>query len=261
MGSQQGWRTIRRVATREEIRRLLSATTLPSEVVDQLLSDVSAVWLLGEPAEVVAADLALCHPPLGPDEVRAVAWPTDLHGIHRLTVVAHDRPGLLARLAGSLTEAGVSIVGGSAAGWPALGVAVQRLSVSGAADWSAIGERLRDPRPVTPSFAPAAPVEVDCQPQGSGLVLVTLRAPDQPGLLWAVASWFESIGVDVQAYRAETEGDNAVDSFLVRGRVDGRALAGALGGMPVQTRRASWPLGPARPVLRRLKWRNRRLTG
>jgi hypothetical protein len=240
------------VATPEEIRGLLGGTSLPTETVDQLLEDVSAVWLLGEPAEVVAADLALCHPPLGAGEVRAVAWPTDLPGVDRLTVVAHDRPGLLARLAGALTDQGVSIVGGCAASWPALGVAIQRLSVTGAGDWEAIGERLRAGGPVAPPFEPAAPVEVDCQPQGLGLVLVTLRAPDRPGLLWAVASWFQAVGVDVQAYRADSEEDTAVDSFLVRGRVDPQALAAALGGVPVKTLRARMP---------RLKWRSRRPTG
>jgi predicted amino acid-binding ACT domain protein len=224
------------VATAGEIRELLTHTSLPADVVDQLLNDVSAVWLLGEPAEVVAADLALCHPPLGPDEVRAVARPTDVAGVDRLTVVAHDRPGLLVRLAGALTEQGISITGASASAWPALGVAIQRLSVTGASEWEGVGQRLRDilgrGQPVSPSFTPAAPVEVDTQPQGLGLVLVTVRAPDRPGLLWAVASWFQAVGADVQAYVAGAEGDTAVDSFLVRGRVDAKGLAAALGGVP-----------------------------
>jgi hypothetical protein len=244
------------VATPEEVRRLLGATTLPAEVVDELLNDVSAVWLLGEPAEVVAADLALCHPPLGRDEVRAVAWPTDAPGVHRLTVVSHDRPGQLVRLAGALTEQGVFILGGSASAWPALGVAIQRLSVTGSSQWEAIGARLRDilgrGEDVSPDFTPLAPVEVDCQPQGSGLALVTVKAPDRPGLLWAVASWFHAVGADVQAYRADSDGNTAVDSFLVRGRIDAHALAGALGGVPTRT---------LRPLLRRLKWRERRLSG
>jgi predicted amino acid-binding ACT domain protein len=203
---------------------------------------------------------------LGPDEVRAVAWPTDAPGVHRLTVVAHDRPGLLVRLAGALTEQGVFILGGSASAWPGLGVAIQRLSVTGSSQWDTVGVRLREilgrGEAVSPDFTPMAPVEVDCQPpslagsgghqQGSGLALVTVKAPDRPGLLWAVASWFQAVGADVQAYRADCEGDTAVDSFLVRGRVDPRALAGALGGVPTRTRR---------PLLRRLKWRDRGLTG
>ena len=76
--------------------------------------------------------------------------------------------------------------------------------------------------------------------------------PLRPGLLWAVASWFDAVGADVQAYRADSDGDTAVASFLVRGRVDPRALAGALGGVPTRT---------LRPLLRRLKWRDRGLTG
>jgi hypothetical protein len=233
-------------------------------MVNELLNHVSAAWLLGEPAEVVAADLALCHPPLGRDEVRAVAWPTDAPGVHRLTVVSHDRPGQLVRLAGALTEQGVFILGGSAsalsmggsAAVPADRVAIQRLSVTGSSQWEAIGARLRDilgrGEDVAPDFTPLAPVEVDCQPQGSGLALVTVKAPDRPGLLWAVASWFHAVGADVQAYRADSDGNTAVDSFLVRGRIDAHALAGALGGVPTRT---------LRPLLRRLKWRERRLSG
>src|SRR2546423_15654952 len=191
MGSHKGWPTIRPVATREEVSRLLAATTLPAEMVEGLLNHASAVWLLGESAEVVAADLALCHPPLGPDEVRAVAWPTDAPGVHRLTVVAHDRPGLLVRLAGALTEQGVFILGGSASAWPDLGGAIQRLSVTGSSQWDAIGARLRDilgrGEAVSPEFTPMAPVEGDCQPpslaragghqQSPGLAMGTVPAP------------------------------------------------------------------------------------
>ena len=64
------------MATASDVRDLLASTTLPMELIDDLLAGASATWLMGEPAEVLAADLALCHPPLGPEEVRAAAQRT-----------------------------------------------------------------------------------------------------------------------------------------------------------------------------------------
>src|SRR5207302_3307749 len=54
------------------------------------------LWLMSAAPAVLAGDLALCHPKLRRDEVRAVARSIAGSDRVRLTVVAADRPGLLA---------------------------------------------------------------------------------------------------------------------------------------------------------------------
>jgi predicted amino acid-binding ACT domain protein len=240
-----GSRSMDTVPTTGEVRELLAATSLPQALVDDLLAQASPVWLMGEPAEVLAGDLVLCHPPLAPDEVRAAVKPTDSAGAWRLSVVAHDRPGLLAAVAGALAGAGLSITGASASVWPERGLALQRVTAVRPAreaqvdeDWDLIGEQLRAAvgrhERLAPAFSPASPVTVVAQPQDTGRVLVTIDAPDRVGLLWAVASWFEDHDCNVEAYRAHSEQGRASDTFVVVGEVDCAGLAKAIGGVPVE---------------------------
>jgi len=241
------------MATTAAVRALLVPTSLPDQLVDDLLAEASAIWLMGESAEVLASDLVLCHPPLAPEEVRAVAMPTDNPSTWRLTVAGHDRPGLLAGLAGALADSQLSIVDATATVLPGAGVALQRVTAVHSrgrlmerADWDAVGIRLQAVlgrrEPVRASFVPTPPVTVDSQPQDSGRVLVTIQAPDRVGLLWAVAAWFEGHGANVEAYHAASEGGVATDTFVVVGACDGAALAAAIGGVPVEIWRLPLPL-------------------
>jgi glycine cleavage system regulatory protein len=241
------------IATTAAVRALLAPTSLPVELVDDLLAEASAIWLMGESAEVLAGDLILCHPPLAPEEVRATAKPTANPSVWRLTVAAHDRPGLLAGLAGALADQELSIVDAAATVLPGPGIALQRVTAVHAggppmeqADWDAVGLRLQAVlgrrEPVRASFVPAAPVTVESQPQQFGRVLVTIEAPDRVGLLWAVAAWFEEHGANVETYRARSEGGMARDTFVVVGECDGTALAAAIGGVPVETWRLPLPV-------------------
>ena len=241
------------MATTAAVRALLAPTSLPDRLVDDLLAEASAIWLMGESAEVLASDLVLCHPPLAPEEVRAVAMPTDNPSTWRLTVAGHDRPGLLAGLAGALADSQLSIVDATATVLPGAGIALQRVTAVHSqgrlmerADWDAVGIRLQAVlgrrEPVRASFVPTPPVTVDSQPQDSGRVLVTIKAPDRVGLLWAVAAWFEGHGANVEAYRAASEVGVATDTFVVVGACDGAALAAAIGGVPVEIWRLPLPL-------------------
>jgi predicted amino acid-binding ACT domain protein len=233
------------VPTTNDVRELLAATSLPASLVDDLLEQASAVWLMGEPAEVLAGDLVLCHPLLGAEEVRATVKPTDAPGTWRLSVVAHDRPGLLAAVAGALASAGLSIVDAAASVWPEMGLALQRVTIVHPGgqplpdeDWEGIGDRLSAvvgrKEGVAPDFAPAAPVTVEAQPQEGGRAVITVEAPDRVGLLWAVASWFESHDCNVEAYRASSEDGRATDTFVVAGEVDCAELAASIGGVPAR---------------------------
>jgi glycine cleavage system regulatory protein len=237
------------------LRELLEPTSLPHELVEEVLSETNTLWLLGATDELVASELVLCHPPLGPGEVRAVVTEADELGLWRVTVVTRDRPGLLAATCATLSGAGLSIVDAAGTVLPRSRLAMLRLTVSsteparGEAAWSRLGRELRENlvgRELPSSrFVPRGPVVVEAQPQELGRSVVTIEAPDGVGLLHAAAAWFETNGCNVEACRAGTEGGQARDVFIVMGPVDTAALARALGGPAagsVVTRVATTPL-------------------
>src|SRR4051794_35222391 len=200
-------------------------------------------WLLSEPAEVLAGDLALCHPTLFPNEVRASVKPTTDRAAYRLTVVVKDRPGLLAATAGVLGFHGLSLTSASAATWPELELALQCVMVVDPdgrerfdTDWDEMGKSLRaallGSHPVEPDFAPKPPVVVRATPDDQGRSVVGIEAPDQIGLLWALTHWFESRDCNIEAAHMETDGTTARGTLLVVGEVDCGPLASALGGVP-----------------------------
>jgi predicted amino acid-binding ACT domain protein len=183
-----------------------------------------------------------------------------------LTVVAADRPGLLAGTAGVLAGEGASIRDATTTVLERSGLALQRIEVAGrgldAAAWDRIGTRLRivlggseGVALGTTGWRPAPPVTVETQPQGDARCVVTLRAPDRTGLLHAAAAWLTAHGCNVVACHASAEGGHAVDVFVIDGDLDPTALAEALGGGAA--RRAHGALRPLRVAtgLALLPWR------
>jgi predicted amino acid-binding ACT domain protein len=232
------------VATSDEVRALLEPTSLPATLVDELIDGASPVWLMGEPAEAVAGDLVLAHPPLRSDEVRAAVKPTAEDDLWRLTVAARDRAGLLADIAGVLAAQDLSITSISASAWTGRRLAILRLAISapgtqtmGAEDWDRVGEGLRSAlsgkaTTLTPQqqFQPAPPVRVTTTPGETGRVVLRLEAPDRVGLLWAVASWLNDREANIEVARVETRGDQADDTFVIDGVFDPAELATYLSG-------------------------------
>lgn len=237
--------TIGAMATTGDVRTLLRGTSLPALVVDELLGQASATWLMGERADVLAADLALCHPPLGDGEVRAIALPTAGPDVGwRLALLARDRPGLLARAAGALSVAGLDISSASGTTFPGRGQALLRLHarpVNGddfvPQQWEDLGQFLRAAvgrsEAIRPAFEPVASATVDAMPGEGGRCVVIVRASDTPGLLWRAASWFEEHGSNIEAVRVDAAGGTAEGSFVVAGPVDPAGLVKALTTRPV----------------------------
>ncbi|MHB8464438.1 MAG: ACT domain-containing protein [Acidimicrobiales bacterium] len=235
------------MATGPEVRTLLANTTLPRDLVDDLIAGASPVWLMGEPAHVIAADMALCHPPLCAGEVRAAIHPTADADAWRLSVVASDRNGLLACIAGALTTHGLSVLRVSANAWSDHGLALLRIVASGAAgdeEWQRVGTDLQDAIRNTeisaPVFEPRPPVKVAADVQTGGRTLLRVSAPDRPGLLWAVAAWLAAQGCNIEVAKADGDGQLADDTFVVDGEVDARALATHLSGSPGGDDAAWW---------------------
>jgi hypothetical protein len=228
------------VASVSALRELLEPTSLPEDLVEEVLSDTNTLWLLGAPDELVAGEMVLCHPPLGPGEVRAVVNQTGQPGLWRVTVVTRDRTGLLAGTSAVLASHGLTIVDAAVTVLPTSRLALQRLTVAatgrvtGDLDWSDLGRHLRDglsdgvPPPTL--FQPRRPVVVEAHPQDLGRSVVTIEAPDGVGLLHAAAAWFETAGCNVEAGRLGIDKGRARSVFIVAGPVDTEGLAAALGG-------------------------------
>ena len=160
-----------------------------------------------------------------------------------------------------MPEHGLTIASASASTWAGPGLAVIRLfvvadegHVFGPSEWEAMGEDLRaavgrgEHREVL--FVPASPVEVTATSQESGRSLVMLQAPNQPGLLWAVASWFERQGVNIEVVKLDAAEKTASATFVVVcPELDAGALAAAVGGHPVHSLPARFARLVARSVV------------
>ena len=237
------------MATAAELTTLLSARGVPPDTAGRLVEGLAGMWLLNEPAEILAGDLVHCHPGPAPEEIRASFRPGDGDQLWRLTVVAPDRPGLLAATAGTLASHGLSVKTAGMTTWPDQAMALQGLTVSGVADWDALAGEIRQAlhgkRPVSVPWKPEGPVRVLSSGVLTGQNLITVEAPDRVGLLWAVASWFGERGLNVEAAQLDEQGDRAVDRFLIDGNPDVNGLATHLAGT---RRRFPWVrrLSPSR---------------
>lgn len=219
-------------ALRGELLTLLRATTMPADVAGRLTSGAPALWLTSNTPGVLATDLALCHPPLAPEEVRARGVPFADGSAWRLTVVAHDRRGLLADVAAALAGQGYPIMAASVATWSTMGIALLSLKLSGplpaTAELAAVGEQLRlreHGQHPEPRFQPRGGARVGVDRDGDASIVV-VSAVDQVGLLWAVCDWFSRHGLTIEAAAVGGEDATADDVFVVSGGdVDATSLA------------------------------------
>ncbi len=155
------------------------------------------------------------------------------------TVVATDRTGLLATVAGALSMHGVEVL--SANGWSSHdGLAVEEYRIErrlgGEPPWSKIerdlakalngdldiGKKLTE-RALAyagtqrrTSAAPAAPPAVLIDTNASTTsTLIEVRAPDRVGILYDVADVLARAGLDIRVALVETLGNEVVDVFYV----------------------------------------------
>ena len=215
----------------DELHALLDGTSMPSDVVKTLLADAAPLWLMSDPPSVLAADLALCHPPLRPQEVRAVARATGEDGGFRLTVVAHDRPGLLADTAAVLAGEGLSVTAASATTWTVQGLAMHALTVDAPPDflsdsWDLLARRLRSVAADGPGFLfePTGRAHVRSTPQALGRSLLSVTGSDQVGLLWRICRWLADNDVTIEAARVMSTAGVAHDEFVVAGHFEPSGL-------------------------------------
>jgi predicted amino acid-binding ACT domain protein len=248
------------VAARAETSELslaLAGTSIPPDIVASLLERAAPLWLMSEPPSVLAGDLALCYPLLRPGEVRAVARETDTPGSYRLTVVAEDRRGLLADTTALLAAEGLSVSHASATTWTAERLAMHSLVVDAPHDfpWDALSKRLRTVGEGSGPgflFEPGGRALVRSTPQAMGRSLLSVTAPDQIGLLWAICAWLSEHDLTIDAMRVESTAMTAHDAFIVKGSFDPSELAERLSAshMTFVGHLVTSPVGVARRILR-----------
>ncbi|HEX6674470.1 MAG TPA: cation:proton antiporter [Actinomycetes bacterium] len=193
-------------------------------------------YLLAQPPEVIAGHLAMADPPPDRHELR-VALVGEGAGAWRVDVVARDRPGLLARLAGALAASGMDVARAHASTWPD-GLVVDVFHVTGTAPpeqvedalrRSVAGERLAPSRRGAAAGPVLVRVDADASPWHS---VVQVRAPDRPGLLYELLLELARQHVDVRLARVGGDGGQADDLFHVTdaaGNLLDRSAADRLG--------------------------------
>ena len=145
----------------------------------------------------------------------------------RLLILAPDRLGLLADIAGALTLAGLPVRGASA--WTGTdGVAVSRWDVPAAdVDMTRLGIRyrqllegsgeLRHRLDATAASRGVPPVARAPAGASSSATVVEVRAGDRRGLVWAVCDIFARHGVNVRTAHLDTLGPQTYDVFYLVG--------------------------------------------
>ncbi|MBV9323126.1 MAG: hypothetical protein JO352_04975 [Chloroflexi bacterium] len=174
--------------------------------------------------------------PLEHGEVRIQPVRRREPGVWDLLIVARDRPGLLAMVAGVLTLRGASVLAADAA-TSSDGLVLDVFTVGGAdgLQWPALEADLRSAvaggiplqdllgsRSVAPEEARATHVTID-NAASQFFSVVEVRAPDQVGLLYRIASALHAENLDIHHARIATNPDGAVDVFYVR-KLNGEKL-------------------------------------
>ncbi len=168
-----------------------------------------------------------------------------------LTLVAPDRPGLLALFTAALAANGIDILAAevhSLAGGIALDTFVVRESGGGVpsqARWEAArldllkllagaedGRRLVEKRLRRAAFATAAAPMVETRIRVDDLsseemTIIDVITQDRPGLLHALAEAFHAAQVSIEVARIATEGNRATDAFYVREAASARSPGGS----------------------------------
>jgi [protein-PII] uridylyltransferase len=170
---------------------------------------------------------------LADGEVRMQAYRHRQPGLWEVLVVARDRPGLLATVAGVLAMRGTSVLAADAATC-ADGLVLDVFTVVGAYGaalsrdlWPAVADDVRSAiegrlplrdllgaRPLPPDEAEAIHVSVD-NAASQFFSVVEVRAADRVGLLYRIAAGLHELGLDIHHARIATHPEGALDVFYV----------------------------------------------
>lgn len=215
-------------------RREELAALIGDERAADLLDSMPPTYALAFDAETMARHEALLR---GEGIRLRVEHRPD--GVVECTVVAPDRPGLLAAVAGVLTLSGVELRDANVFSRddgialqvfrglehfdrlrePDRVTAAERLLVEAVEGEADLASRVRDhvdryqrPSPTTDS---GVMIELDLEASDFATV-VEVHAPDRVGLLYELASALFRLGLDVTVAKVATLGERVIDTFYVR---------------------------------------------
>jgi [protein-PII] uridylyltransferase len=205
--------------------------------IDWYVERLPRAYLVSVPPETAARHFRLLAPPVGAAEVRTDSRAGERSGTYDLTVVASDRPGLLAKIAGALALNGLNILSAQAFTTED-GVALDLFVVEPVFEeevdedrWRrcrtdlrkaiegrvSLEYRVRERRRLYPQPAVVAPITVTIDNDVSDFfTVVDVSAPDRIGLLFDLARAFHELELDVHVAKVATLGSRVVDAFYVR---------------------------------------------
>ncbi len=227
-------------ATAREAQRLAPSLGVDAATVAAHLARLPSRYTASVSARAVIRHAAACAEPLMPTEVRTRVNPGsgEAGSLDDLDVVALDRPGLFAKVAGVIALHGGSVLSAHAFTRED-GVAVDTFTVrrpkgAGGSWWVAVegdlveavagrlAVRARIARKVAamrppPRVLPAIPVRVDVGPDSAGeATVVEVHAEDAIGVLHRIAAALAELELDIVAAKVDTVGREVVDVFYVR---------------------------------------------
>ncbi len=227
-------------ATAREAQKLAPSLGVDVATVSAHLARLPQRYAGSVSARAVVRHAAACAEPLMPTEVRTRVSPGTPEGglLDDLDVVALDRPGLFAKVAGVIAIHGGSILSAHAFTRDD-GIAVDTFTVrrpegAGGSWWVAVegdlveavagrlAVRARVARKAAavrppPRALPAIPVRVDVTPDSAGeATVVEVHAEDAIGVLHRIAAALAELELDIVAAKVDTVGREVVDVFYVR---------------------------------------------
>jgi [protein-PII] uridylyltransferase len=220
---------------------------------DAFLDRVPSTYLLAVSPQQAVEHARLLSSPVGASEVRTTTSAGARPGTYALTVIARDRPGLLASVAGALSLAGLSILTAQVFTTED-DVAVDLFEIEGLFEPDVGEERWREfrsalrkvidgrlsldhrvaekrrsyPPPRSPS---TARITVD-NGVSDFFTVIEVGAPDRIGLLFDITRTLAELELDVHLAKVATYGERVIDVFYVRDalgrKVDDRERVGAI---------------------------------
>jgi [protein-PII] uridylyltransferase len=246
-------------APREDAERFARAKkavqdlwTGSTETLDRFVASMPDRYLLANAAESIAVHARAVEDRDG-RAAHLVRVPSPHADVAELCVVADDRPGLLARVAGALTANRLEVLaaqvysrvdrdrgeavdlfwvrdkeGGADGVEPAMAQLSRDLEsvCSGRLTAAALlAERVGTASPWRERPSPAVPTEVLLDDRASPRhTVVEVFAKDRPGLLYTLARALHEVGISIALSKINTEGTRVIDVFYVT-ELDGQKVA------------------------------------
>ena len=153
-----------------------------------------------------------------------------------LTVVAADRPGTFAKVAGVLALNGADVLGASAHSEHGRALSVFRVGsvLGGEPDWlriaeqidralagrlalaARLGDRSRTYRPIRLTARPARPTMTVDNVSSATATVLEVTCPDGVGVLYRITRAFAELDLDIVRAHVQTLGSDVIDAFYVR---------------------------------------------